>query len=133
MAIIPVKAGATITRVTFVYTVGRPELNAENPPAGPQPRVAQPCTTAPAISLGPAESPIYSLNLKSGGDANYPPGTNAALNDSGPIEVHLTGATEVSYGYGNPLDIVNAPNYGCWYGEKNGDVQGTLTVQYTTP
>jgi hypothetical protein len=134
LAVIPVNhSGITITRVTFLYTVGRPMLNAENFPPGPQPLVAQPCTTPPSINIGPPESPAYSLNLKSGGDANYPLDTNPALNDSGPIAVHLTGATEVSYGYGNPLDTVNPPNYGCWYGEKDGSVQGNLTIQYTTP
>lgn len=133
LAVIPVKGGVTITRVTFVYTVGGPMLNAENFPPGPQSQVAQPCTTAPTINLGPALNPVFSLNLKSGGSANYPPGSNPAMNDSGPIAVHLTSATDVFYGYGNPLDTVNAPNYGCWYGENNGDVQGTLTIQYTTP
>jgi hypothetical protein len=71
--------------------------------------------------------------LKSGRDANYPPGTNPAMNDSSPIAVHLTSATELYYGYGNPLDTINAPNFGCWFGEKDGAVQGTLTVEYTTP
>lgn len=131
---IPVNRGSiTITRVTLVYTVGRPMLNAENYPPGPQPLVALPCTTAPSVAIGQPGSPVYSLNLKSGGDANYPLDTNPALNDSGPIAVHLTGATEVYYGYGNPLDTVNPPNYGCWYGETDGSVQGKLTIQYTTP
>jgi len=134
LAVIPVKSrGITITRITFLYTVGRPMLNAENFPPGPQPLVALPCTTQPSINIGQPGSPAYSLNLKSGGDANYPLDTNPALNDSGPIAVHLTGATEVYYGYGNPLDTVNPPNYGCWYGEKDGAVQGNLTIQYTTP
>ena len=132
-AVIKGNSGVTITRITFLYTVGRPMLNAENFPPGPQPLVALPCTTAPSIHIGPPETPAYSLNLKSGGDANYPPGTNPAMNDSGPIAVHVTSATEVSYGYGNPLDTVNAPNFGCWYGEKDGAVQGKLTVEYTTP
>jgi hypothetical protein len=130
---IPVKSGVTITRVTFLYTVGGPVLNAENPAHGPPSQVAQPCTIAPSITLGPSGSPAFSLNLKSGGAANYPGDPNPALDDSGPIAVHLTSATDVSYGYGNPLDTVNAPNYGCWYGEKDGDVKGTLTIQYTTP
>jgi hypothetical protein len=133
LAAIPVKGSLTITRITFLYTVGRPVLNAENPPPGPQPRVALPCTTAPSINIGQPGSPAYSLNLKSGGDANYPLDTNPALNDSGPIAIHLTGATDMYYGYGNPLDTVNLPNYGCWYGEKDGAVQGNLTIQYTTP
>jgi hypothetical protein len=125
--------GITITRVTFLYTVGRPMLNAENYPSGPQPLVAQPCTTAPSVTIGQPGSPAFTLDLKSGGDANYPLDANPALNDSGPIAVHLTGATAVYYGYGNPLDTVNPPNYGCWYGEKDGAVQGKLTIQYTTP
>lgn len=133
LAMIAAKGGITITRVTFIYTAGRPVLNAENFPPGPQPLVALPCSTAPSITIGPPDGPAYSLNLKSGGDANYPPGSTPAVNDSGPIAVRLTGATKVSYGYGNPLDIVNPPNFGCWYGEKDGNVQGTLTVQYTTP
>ncbi len=123
----------TITRVTFLYTVGRPMLNAENMPPGPPQRVALPCTTPPNIKIGEPAAPVYSLDLKSGGDANYLPGSTPALNDSGPIAVHVTGSTEVFYGYGNPLDTVNAPNYGCWYGEQDGSVQGTLTVQYSTP
>jgi hypothetical protein len=134
LAVVPARGGGiTITRITFLYTVGRPMLNAENFPPGPQPMVALPCTTQPSINIGQPGSPAYSLNLKSGGNANYPLDANTALNDSGPIAVHLTGATEVYYGYGNPLDTVNPPNYGCWYGEKNGDVQGNLTIQYTTP
>lgn len=133
LAVIPVKSEVTVTRVTFLYTVGRPMLNAENYPPGPQPQVAHSCTTAPTINLGQPESPVFSLNLKSGGNANYPADTNPAMNDSGPIAVHLASATEVSYGYGNPLDTVNPPNYGCWYGEQDGDVQGTLTVEYTVP
>ncbi len=131
---IPVNhGGITITRVTFLYTVGRPMLNAENYPPGPQPQVALSCTTAPSVNIGQPGSPAYSLNLKTGGDANYPLDANPALNDSGPIAVHLAGATEVYYGYGNPLDTVNLPNYGCWYGESDGAVQGKLTIQYTTP
>src|SRR5450631_1947199 len=99
LAVVPVNhGGITVTRVTFLYTVGRLMLNAENFPPGPQPLVAQPCTTPPSINIGQPESPAYSLNLKSGGDANYPLDTNPALNDSGPIAVHLTSATEVSYG-----------------------------------
>jgi hypothetical protein len=134
LAVIPGKSsGITITRITFLYTVGDPMLNAENFPPGPQPQVALACTTPPSISIGPPSSAAYSLNLKSGGSANYPLDTNPAFNDSGPIAVHLTGATEVYYGYGNPLDTVNPPNYGCWYGEKDGAVQGNLTIQYTTP
>jgi hypothetical protein len=134
LTVIPAKGGSiTITRVTFLYTVGRPVLNAENFPPGPQPLVAQPCTTQPSVNFGQPGGPGYSLNLKSGGDANYPTDTNPALNDSGPIAVHLAGPTEVYYGYGNPLDTVNPPNYGCWYGEKDGAVQGDLTIQYTTP
>ncbi len=134
LTVIPIKGSITITRVTSVYAVGRPMLNAENFPPGPRPLVALPCTTSPSVSIGPPGSPAYSLNLKSGGDANYPLDTNPALNDSGPIAIHLTeGATEVYYGYGNPLDTVNPPNYGCWYGENNGSVQGKLTIQYTTP
>jgi hypothetical protein len=134
LAVIPVKSGGvTITRITFLYTVGDPMLNAENFPPGPQPLVALPCTIQPSVSIGPPGSAAYSLNLKSGGSANYPLDTNPAFNDSGPIAVHLTGATEVYYGYGNPLDRVNPPNYGCWYGEKDGAVQGNLTMQYTTP
>jgi hypothetical protein len=133
MALLKVNSGITITRVTFLYTVGRPMLNAENFPPGPQPQVALQCTTAPSISIGDPQAPAYSLSLKSGGDANYPPGTNPAINDSGPIAVHLTSTTELYYGYGNPLDTVNAPNFGCWYGEKDGAVQGKLTVEYTTP
>jgi hypothetical protein len=35
----------------------------------------------------------YSLNLKSGGSANYPGDENPAFNDSGPIAKHLTTAT----------------------------------------
>lgn len=131
---IPVSRGSiTITRVTFLYTVGTPMLNAENFPPGPQPLVALACTTAPSVTIGQPGSPAYSLNLKSGGEANYPLDPNPALNDSGPIAVHLTGATEVYYGYGNPLDTVNPPNFGCWYGETDGSVQGKLTIQYTTP
>ena len=126
-------SGITITRITFLYRVGRPMLNAENFPPGPQPLVALPCTIPPSINIGPPQTPVYSLDLKSGGDANYPPGPNPAMNDSGPIAVHLTSAAVVSYGYGNPLDTVNAPNFGCWYGEKDGAVQGKLTVEYTTP
>ncbi len=134
LAVVPSKSGGiTITRITFLYAVGRPMLNAENFPPGPQPMVALPCTTQPSINIGQHGSTAYSLNLKSGGDANYPLDANPALNDSGPIAVRLTGATEVYYGYGNPLDTVNPPNYGCWYGEKDGDVQGNLTIQYTTP
>lgn len=134
LVVIPAKdRGITITRIRFLYTVGRPMLNAENFPPGPQPLVALPCTTPPSINIGQPGSPAYSLNLKSGGDANYPLDTNPALNDSGAISVHLTGAAEVYYGYGNPLDTVNPPNYGCWYGEKDGAVQGNLLVQYTTP
>ena len=133
MALLKANNGVTITRVTFLYTVGRPMLNAENYPPGPQPLVALPCTTAPAISIGDPQTPAYSLALKSGGDANYPAGTNPAMNDSGPIAVHLASATEIYYGYGNPLDTVNAPNFGCWYGEKDGAVQGVLTVEYSTP
>jgi hypothetical protein len=133
LAVIPVNGSVTITRITFLYTVGRPVLNAENPPPGPPHQVALPCTTSPSIHIGQPVSPAYSLDLKSGGNANYPPGSDPAMNDSGPIEIHLTGATEVSYGYGNPLDTINLPNYGCWYGEESGDVQGTLTIQYTTP
>jgi hypothetical protein len=134
LAVIPIKGTITITRVTFLYTVGRPMLNAENLPPGPQPLVAQPCTTSPSFSIGSPDSPAYSLNLKTGGDANYPLDTNPALNDSGPIAVHVAaGAGDVYYGYGNPLDTVNLPNYGCWYGENNGSVQGKLTIQYTTP
>jgi hypothetical protein len=134
LAAIPAQGrGITITRITFLYTVGRPMLNAENFPPGPQPLVALPCTTPPSINIGQPGSPAYSLNLKSGGDANYPLDTNPALNESGPISVHLTGATEVYYGYGNPLDTVNPPNYGCWYGEKDGAVRGNLAIQYTTP
>ena len=127
------RASITITRVTFLYTVGTPMLNAENFPPGPQPLVALACTTAPSVTIGQPGSPAYSLNLKSGGEANYPLDPNPALNDSGPIAVHLTGATEVYYGYGNPLDTVNPPNFGCWYGETDGSVQGKLTIQYTTP
>jgi hypothetical protein len=134
LAVIPVKSSSvTITRITFLYTVGRPMLNAENFPPGPQPLVALPCTTQPSINVGQPGSPAYSLSLKSGGDANYPMDANPALNDSGPIAVRLTGTTEVYYGYGNPLDTLNPPNYGCWYGEKDGAVQGNLTIQYTTP
>ena len=134
LAALPVNHdGITITRITFLYTVGRPMLNAENLPPGPQPLVAQSCTTPPSISLGQPGSPAYSLDLKSGGNANYPGDTNPALNDSGPIALHLSVPTNVFYGYGNPLDTVNPPNYGCWYGEKDGSVQGTLTIQYTTP
>jgi hypothetical protein len=134
LAVIPGKSsGITITRITFLYTVGDPMLNAENFPPGPQPQVALACTTPPSISIGPPGSAAYSLDLKSGGSANYPLDTNPAFNDSGPIAVHLTGATEVYYGYGNPLDTVNPPNYGCWYGEKDGAVQGNLKIQYTTP
>lgn len=134
LAVIPVnRGGITITRVTFQYTVGRPMLNAENLPPGPQPLVALSCTTPPSISIGQPGSPVFNLDLKSGGDANYPLDANPALNDSGPIAIHLTGTTDVYYGYGNPLDTVNPPNYGCWYGEKDGAVQGNLTIQYTTP
>jgi hypothetical protein len=134
LATFPGKSGGiTITRVTFTYTVGRPMANAENLPPGPPSMVAQPCATEPTINIGPPGSPAYSLNLKTGGDANYPSDENPALNDSGPIAVHLANATEVYYGYGNPLDTVNPPNYGCWYGETARDVQGTLTIQYTTP
>jgi len=134
LAIIPAKnGGVTITRITFQYTVGDPMLNAENYPPGPQPQVALPCTIQPSISIGPPGSAAYSLNLKSGGSANYPGDTNPAFNDSGPIAIHPKGATELYYGYGNPLDTVHAPNYGCWYGEEDGAVQGNLTIQYTTP
>jgi hypothetical protein len=133
VALIKANSGITITRITFVYTVGRPMLNAENFPPGPQPQVALSCTTPPSINLGDPQTPSYTLSLKSGGDANYPPGTNPAMNDSGPIAIHLTSATEFYYGYGNPLDTVNAPNFGCWYGEKDGAVQGKLTVEYSTP
>ena len=134
LAGIPGKSGGvTITRITFLYTAGDPMLNAENYPPGPQPQVALPCTIQPSISIGQPGSATFSLNLKSGGSANYPLDTNPAFNDSGPIAVHLTSATEVYYGYGNPLDTVNPPNYGCWYGEKDGAVQGNLTIQYTTP
>jgi hypothetical protein len=134
LAVIPGKSsGITITRITFLYTVGDPMLNAENFPPGPQPQVALQCTTPPSISIRQHGSAAYSLNLKSGGSANYPLDTNPAFNDSGPIAVHLTSATEVYYGYGNPLDTVNPPNYGCWYGENDGAVQGNLTIQYTTP
>jgi hypothetical protein len=134
LAVIPGKSsGITITRITFLYTVGDPMLNAKHFPPGPQPQVALACTTPPSISIRPPGSAAYSLNLKSGGSANYPLDTNPAFNDSGPIAVHLTGATEVYYGYGNPLDTVNPPNYGCWYGEKDGAVQGNLKIQYTTP
>jgi hypothetical protein len=134
LATIPAnRSGITITRITFLYTVGTPMLNAENYPPGPQPLVAPACTTPPSINIGEPGSPAYNLDLKSGGQANYPGNTNPALNDSGPIAIHLTGATEVYYGYGNPLDTVNPPNYGCWYGEKDGSVQGTLSIQYTTP
>jgi hypothetical protein len=132
LVLLPANGGITITRITFLYTVGRPMLNAENFPPGPQPLVALSCTTPPTIAIGQPENPSYNLNLKSGGDANYPGDTNPALNDSGPIALHLTGATQVSYGYGNPLDTINA-NYGCWYGERDGSVQGKLTIQYTTP
>lgn len=134
LAAIPAKSGGiTISRITFLYTVGDPMLNAENSPPGPQPQVALSCTTPPSISIGTPGSAAYSLNLKSGGSANYPGDENPAFNDSGPIAVHLTSATEVYYGYGNPLDTVNPPNYGCWYGEQDGAVQGKLTIQYTTP
>jgi hypothetical protein len=134
VAVIPGKSGGiTITRITFLYTIGDPMLNAANFPPGPQPQVALPCTTPPSISIGPPGSAAYSLNLKSGGSANYPLDANPAFNDSGPIAVPLTSATEVYYGYGNPLDTVNPPNYGCWYGENDGAVQGNLTIQYTTP
>ena len=133
LMLLKANGGVTITRITFLYTVGRPMLNAENFPPGPQPQVALTCTTAPAISVGDTLAPAYSLSLKSGGNANYPPGTDPAMNDSGPIAVHLTSATELYYGYGNPLDTLNAPNFGCWYGEKDGAVQGKLTVEYTTP
>ena len=134
LAVIPGKrGGVTITRITFQYTLGDPMLNAENFPPGPRPQVAMACTTPPSISIGAPGSPAYSLNLKSGGSANYPGDMNPAFNDSGPISIHLTSATEVYYGYGNPLDAVNPPNYGCWYGEKDGAVQGKLTIQYTTP
>lgn len=134
LADIPVnRGGLTITRVTFQYSAGRPMLNAENLPPGPQPLVALPCTAPPSISIGQPGSPAFHLDLKSGGDANYPLDTNPALNDSGPIAIHLTGTTDVYYGHGNPLDTVNPPNYGCWYGEKDGAVQGNLTIQYTTP
>jgi hypothetical protein len=134
LAVIPGKSsGITITRITFLYTIGDPMLNAENFPPGPQPQVALPCTTPPSINIGAPGSPAYSLNLKSGGSANYPGDANPAFNDSGPIAVHLTSATEVYYGYGNPLDTVNPPNYGCWYGENDGAVQGNLMIQYTTP
>jgi hypothetical protein len=134
LTLIPTKnGGVTITRITFLYTVGDPMLNAENYPPGPQPQVALPCTIPPSISIGPPGSAAYSLNLRSGGSANYPGDTNPAFNDSGPIAIHLNGATELYYGYGNPLDTVNPPNDGCWYGEGDGAVQGNLTVQYTTP
>jgi hypothetical protein len=133
LAVIPFNKSITITRITFLYTVGRPMLNAENFPAGPRPLVALPCSTPPTINIGQPATPAYNLNLKSGGDANYPGDTNPALNDSGAIAIHLTSATEVSYGYGNPLDTINPPNYGCWYGESDGDVQGKLTIEYTTP
>ena len=134
LAVVSSKSGGTtITRITFLYAVGRPMLNAENFPPGPQPMVALPCTTQPSINIGQPGSPAYSLNLKSGGSANYPGDENPAFNDSGPIAIHLTSATEVYYGYGNPLDTVNPPNYGCWYGEQDRAVQGTLTIQYTTP
>jgi hypothetical protein len=134
LASIPVNhGGLTITRITFEYIVGDPMLNAENFPPGPQPLVALPCSTAPSVVFGQPGSPAYSLNLKSGGAANYPGDPNPAFNDSGPIAIHLAAATEAYYGYGNPLDTVNPPNYGCWYGETDGDVQGKLTIQYTTP
>jgi hypothetical protein len=133
LATVPAHGHLTITRITFQYTVGRPMLNAENPPPGPPHQVALPCTNAPTINLGSPENPIYSLNLKSGGDANYPANSNPALNDSGPLAIQLTAPTEVSYGFGNPLDTINPPNYGCWYGETDGSVQGKLAVQYTTP
>jgi hypothetical protein len=133
LAVVPVKSGVTITRIMFLYTIGDPMLNAENYPPGPQPQVALACTTASSISIGVPGNAAYSLNLKSGGSANYPGDPNPAFNDSGPIAIHLTSPADVYYGYGNPLDTVNPPNYGCWYGEKDGDVQGTLTVQYTTP
>jgi hypothetical protein len=134
LAAIPAKSGGiTITRITFLYTVGDPMLNAENYPPGPRPQVALACTTAPSISIGAPSGAAYSLNLKSGGSANYPGDTNPAFNDSGPIAIHLTSPTDVYYGYGNPLDTVSPPNYGCWYGEKDGAVRGTLTIQYTTP
>jgi len=134
LVVIPGKtSGITITRVTFQYTVGDPMLNAENLPPGPRAQVALPCTTPPSISIGAPGSAAYSLNLKSGGSANYPGDAKPAFNDSGPIAVHLTSATEVYYGYGNPLDSVNPPNYGCWYGENDGAVQGNLTIQYITP
>ena len=94
--------------------------------------MALPCTTPPSVSIGAPGSPAYRLNLKSGGSANYPGDANPAFNDSGPIAIHLASATEVYYGYGNPLDTVNPPNYGCWYGENDGAVQGKVTIQYTT-
>jgi hypothetical protein len=134
LALIPGKSGGiTITRITFLYTVGDPMLNAENFPPGPRSQVASACTTPPSVSIGAPGNPAYSLNLKSGGSANYPGDTNPAFNDSGPIAIHLSSPTEVYYGYGNPLNIVNPPNYGCWYGENDGVVQGKLTIQYTTP
>jgi hypothetical protein len=131
---IPTKSsGITITRITFLYTVGDPMLNAENFPPGPRPQVALACTTPPSISVGTPGNAAYSLNLKSGGSANYPGDENPAFNDSGPIAIHLTTATDVYYGYGNPLDIINLPNYGCWYGQQDGAVQGKLSIQFTTP
>jgi len=134
LAAIPAKSGGiTITRITFRYTAGDPMLNAENFPPGPRPQVALACTTPPSISIGRPGSAAYSLNLKSGGGANYPGDKDPAFNDSGPIAIHLTTATEVYYGYGNPLDETNPPNYGCWYGEQDGAVRGKLTIQYTTP
>ena len=134
LASIPAKSGGiTITRISFRYTAGDPMLNAENFAPGPRPQVAPACTTPPSISIGTPGSAAYSLNLKSGGSANYPGDKDPAFNDSGPIAIHLSNATEVYYGYGNPLDIVNPPNYGCWYGEQDGAVQGKLTIQYTTP
>jgi len=134
LAVVPGKSsGITITRITFLYTVGDPMLNAENYPPGPQPQVALACTTPPSVSIGAPGNATYSLNLKSGGSANYPGDPNPAFNDSGPIAIHLTSPADVYYGYGNPLDTVSPPNYGCWYGEKDGAVQGTLRIQYTTP
>jgi hypothetical protein len=134
LAAIPAKSsGITITRITFLYTVGDPMLNAENLPPGPRPQVALACTTPPSISIGVPGNAAYSLNLKSGGSANYPGDENPAFNDSGPIAIHVTTATDVYYGYGNPLDIVNPPNYGCWYGEQDGAVQGKLSIQFTIP
>src|SRR5208282_557645 len=83
-ASIPAKSGGvTITRITFQYTVVDPMLNAENYPPGPQPQVASACTTPPSISIGTPGSSAYSLNLKSGGSANYPSDPNPAFNDSG--------------------------------------------------